>query len=282
MINLFSISSYIALLATLGNIFSIGNNTYSTEIKSKSYYKTYTEIDSLSNYQLIWSDEFNIDGAPDSNKWIYDIGKGENGWGNNEAQYYTQDKKNIHIEDGLLKIIAIKEDYKGGSFTSSRIKTQGKFDFKYGIIEVRARVPEGKGTWPAAWMLGSNITTVGWPQCGEIDIVEHVGKELNTVYGTLHYPERSGGNADGSKLIIKNATTEFHIYKVDWSESSIRIYVDDKLIHEMKNSPNIPFHHNFFIILNLAMGGNFGGPIDENIQKALYEVDYVRVYQKNK
>lgn len=234
------------------------------------------------SYTLIWADEFNSDGLPDTNKWSYDIGKGDNGWGNNEAQYYTNYKKNINIEDGVLKIKAIKENYKGGTFTSSRIKTQGKFEFQYGIIEVRARVPEGRGTWPAAWMLGANFTTVGWPHCGEIDILEHVGKELNTVYGTLHYPDNAGANADGSKLLINNATTEFHIYKVHWNENHIKIYVDDKLIHEVKNSPHIPFNQNFFILLNLAMGGHFGGPIDETIQVATYEVDYVRVYQKEK
>ena len=283
---LFFMTTYITSLLMINDISN--NNINSQKFTSTPNLQINRHEDTTSNpytlkgYKLVWADEFNKDGSPDSSKWIYDIGMGDWGWGNNESQYYTNSKKNIAIEDGKLKIKAIKEAYEGGTFTSSRIKTQGKFDFKYGIIEVRAKVPEGLGTWPAAWMLGTDITTVGWPKCGEIDILEHIGRELNAVYGTLHYPDHAGANADGNKLLIQNATTEFHVFKVEWNENTIGMYVDDKLIHEVKNTPQIPFNHNFFIILNLAMGGNFGGPIDESIQEATYEVDYVRVYQLKK
>jgi beta-glucanase (GH16 family) len=153
------------------------------------------------------------------------------------------------------------------------------FAFTYGKIEVRAKFPAGVGTWPAIWMLGSNITTVGWPACGEIDIAEHRGSELNKIFGTLHYPGRSGGNPNGSTRIISNATTEFHIYTVEWSALAIKIYVDGQLYHSVANSSAIPFNHDFFIILNVAMGGTFGGAVDPAFTNATMEVDYVRVYK---
>lgn len=228
---------------------------------------------------LIWSDEFNTPGAPDPAKWNYDIGTGSGGWGNQELQYYTNRPENVIIEGGLLKIKAIRESYMGSQFTSTRMKTQGKFDFTYGRVEVKAKVPAGVGTWAAAWALGSNITSVGWPACGELDIMEHLGREENKVYGTLHYPGRSGGNADGSTRMITNATSEFHVYSTEWTSASIKILVDGLLIHEVPNSNAIPFNHNFFIILNLAMGGNFGGEVSPSVNGGTLEVDYVRVYQ---
>ena len=228
---------------------------------------------------LIWSDEFDAPGAPNSSRWTYDLGNGSDGWGNQELQYYTNRAENVIVEGGLLKIKAIRENYNGSTFTSARLKTQGKFDFKYGKVEVRAKVPAGVGTWAAAWALGSNITTAGWPACGELDIMEHLGREENKVYGTLHYPGHSGGNANGNTRIIQNATSEFHIYSTEWTASSIKILVDGLLIHEVPNSSAIPFNHNFFLILNLAMGGNFGGPVAASVNGGTLEVDYVRVYQ---
>ena len=228
---------------------------------------------------LVWADEFNTNGAPDASKWGYDIGTGSNGWGNNELQYYTNRPENVIVKDGMLKIMAKKENYQGSTFTSARLLTKGKFDFKYGKVEVRAKVPAGVGTWPAAWMLGSNIDAVGWPECGEIDIMEHLGRDLNKIYGTLHYPGHSGGNANGNTRMITNATTEFHVYKLDWSATNISIYVDDQLVHSVPNSLSIPFNQNFFIITNLAIGGNFGGAVDPALTEATLEVDYIRVYQ---
>lgn len=227
--------------------------------------------------KLIWADEFNYNGAPDSSKWGYDLGAG--GWGNNELEYYTDQPQNVIVKDGMLHITALKENYKGSSYTSARILTKGKFSFKYGRVEVRAKLPSGVGTWPAIWMLGSNIDSAHWPAAGEIDIMEHLGRQLNKIYGTLHYPGHSGGNANGKTTMIKNATTQFHIYGLEWTPEIIKISVDGKVYQTVPNSPDIPFNHNFFIILNEAMGGNFGGPVDPNVTKASMEVDYVRVYQ---
>lgn len=228
---------------------------------------------------LLWSDEFDVDGAPNSGKWGYDIGTGNNGWGNSELQNYTSRPENAVVQGGVLKIKAIRETFSGSAFTSARLLSKGKFSFKYGKIEARAKLPVGVGTWPAIWMLGNNISTAGWPACGEIDIMEHKGSELNKIYGTLHYPGRSGGSADGSTKVITNATTEFHIYTVEWTASSIKIYVDDQLYHTVANSNTIPFNQDFFIIMNVAMGGTFAGAVDPAFANSTMEIDYVRVYQ---
>jgi beta-glucanase (GH16 family) len=225
---------------------------------------------------LVWSDEFNTNGAPDPAKWGYDLGGG--GYGNNELEYYTNRPENVLVENGVLKIKAIKENYSGSAYTSARLLSKGKFEFKYGKVEVSAKLPAGVGTWPAIWMLGANANTVGWPDCGEIDIMEHRGNELNKIFGTFHYPGHSGGNADGGTKMISNATTAFHKYSLDWSASVIRIYVDDQLVHSLANSASVPFNHDFFFILNVAMGGTFGGTIDPNFSNATMEVDYIRVY----
>ncbi len=218
-----------------------------------------------------------MNGAPDPAKWGYDLGGG--GWGNNELEYYTSRPENVIVQDGVLKIKAIKETYNGSAYTSTRLISKNKFEFTYGKVEVRAKIPAGVGTWAAIWMLGYNIGTVGWPACGEIDIMEHVGRSLNTIYGTLHYPGRSGGNADGKTKVIANATTEFHLYTLEWNATSIKISADDQLIHIVANSSSIPFHHNFFFILNVAMGGGLGGPVDPAFTNATMEVDYIRVYK---
>jgi beta-glucanase (GH16 family) len=226
---------------------------------------------------LVWSDEFNNNGAPDPAKWGYDLGGG--GYGNNELEYYTNRPENVIVENGVLKIKAIKENYNGSAYTSARLLSKGKFEFKYGKVEVSAKLPAGVGTWPAIWMLGANANTVGWPDCGEIDIMEHRGNELNKIFGTFHYPGHSGGNADGATKMISNATTAFHKYSLDWSASVIRIYVDDQLVHSLANSASVPFNHDFFLILNVAMGGTFGGSVDPNFSNAAMEVDYIRVYK---
>jgi beta-glucanase (GH16 family) len=226
---------------------------------------------------LVWSDEFNTNGAPDPAKWGYDLGAG--GYGNNELEYYTNRPENVIVENGVLKIKAIKENYNGSPYTSARLLSKGNFAFKYGKVEVSAKLPAGVGTWPARWMLGDNNNTVGWPDCGEIDIMEHRGSELNKIFGTFHYPGHSGGNADGGTKMISNATTAFHKYSLDWSASAIRIYVDDQLVHSLANSASVPFNHDFFFILNVAMGGTFGGSVEPNFSNATMEVDYIRVYK---
>jgi len=228
---------------------------------------------------LLWSDEFNIAGSPDPSKWNYDIGTGSGGWGNNELQYYTSRQGNVYVSNGTMKIVAKKESFGGSNYTSARLLTRDKFSFKYGKVEARAKLPAGVGTWPAIWMLGANIGTVGWPACGEIDIMEHKGSQLNKIYGTIHYPGFSGGNAVGGTTSISNATTDFHVYSVEWSETAIRFFVDGVSYFTVANNSSIPFNHNFFLLLNVAMGGNFGGAVDPLFSQAQMEIDYIRVYQ---
>jgi beta-glucanase (GH16 family) len=226
---------------------------------------------------LVWSEEFETAGAPNLSKWGYDLGAG--GWGNSELQYYTNRLDNASVSGGTLKIIAKAENFSGSNYTSARLLSKDKFSFKYGKVEARAKLPSGGGTWPAVWMLGNNISTVSWPACGEIDIMEHKGNDLNRIFGTLHYPGRSGGNADGTTTIITNASTEFHIYTLEWTATSIKISVDNNVFYTFVNSNTTPFNQNFFVILNVAMGGTFGGPVDPSFSSAALEIDYIRVYQ---
>jgi glycosyl hydrolase family 16 len=232
---------------------------------------------------LIFSDEFDVAGSLDSSKWNYDIGKGNNGWGNGESQYYTNRTDNVIIEDGFLKIIAKKETYQGSEYTSTRIKTQGKFDFTYGKVEVRAKLPEGGGTWPAIWMLGSNITTVGWPACGETDIMEHVGNNQGTVQSAMHTPSSYGNTVNKGAIYEDDVSTTFHVYAVKWTSEKMEFSMDDEVFYiynpSTKNNTTWPFDANQFIILNVAMGGSFGGAIDSNFTQSTMEIDYVRVYQ---
>lgn len=228
---------------------------------------------------LVWSDEFNTDGAPDASKWVYDLGNGTNGWGNSEKQNYTNAASNVIVQGGNLKITAKKEASGGFDYSSARLKSEGKYAFTYGKVEVRAKLPTGGGTWPAIWMLGANYATNFWPACGEIDIMEHVGNSQNLIHGTLHYPGHSGGNGNTGSKTIPNVSTEFHVYKTIWSPAAVKIYVDDELIHSVANDASLPFNKDFFLILNVAMGGNFGGNIDPAFSQSSMEIDYVRVYQ---
>jgi beta-glucanase (GH16 family) len=226
--------------------------------------------------KLIWSDEFNTDGAPDATKWTFQIW--DPGYVNNELQSYTNRSENTIVEGGVLKIKAIREKYGKGDFTSGRLESNGKFDFTYGTIIIRAKVPTGVGTWPAVWMLGSNIGSVGWPKCGEIDILESVGKNLDQNHSSLHSEGRSGATPDTGIIKVPNSNTEFHIYKADWRASSIKFYVDDKLYYTFANNSTFPFNKNFYLIVNFAMGGVWGGPVDPSFTSSVFEVDYIRVY----
>lgn len=226
---------------------------------------------------LVFADEFDTPGSPDPSKWGYDIGAG--GWGNAELQHYTNRVDNAVVSGGTLKIIAKAENFSGSAYTSARLLTKDKFSFKYGKVEVKAKLPVGTGTWPAIWMLGNNINTVSWPACGEIDIMEHKGSEPNKIYATLHHPGHSGGNGDGSTITISNAATAFHIYTAEWTATSIKFSVDNILFYTFTNSASLPFNQNFFLILNVAMGGTFGGPVDPAFSSSMMEIDYVRVYQ---
>lgn len=231
---------------------------------------------------LVFSDEFNTNGSPDDSKWGYDIGTGSNGWGNGEKQYYTNRSDNVIVEDGFLKIIAKKENYSGSQYTSARLLTEGKFDFTYGKVEVRAKLPFGEGTWPAIWMLGSNIRTVGWPACGEIDIMEHWGHNHSNVQSAMHTPSSSGNTTNHGAQTIADVSTAFHVYGVEWDEEEIVFTVDGNQHYKykpaVKNSNTWPYTANQFIILNVAMGGSWFN-IDPNFVSSSMEIDYVRVYQ---
>ena len=247
-----------------------------------AWYHIFTTIppvqDPVTDYtNLVFSDDFNVDGAPNPAKWNYDLGAG--GWGNGEAQSYTNSPNNIIVQGGSLKITAKAEAVTGANYTSARINSKGKFDFAYGKVEFRAKLPTGGGTWPALWMLGSNFATNAWPACGEIDVMEEIGNNPNMIFATLHYPGHSGGNGVTNTTTAPNSSTQFYVYKAIWSPNSIRFYVDNVLFHTFVNSSSTPFNANFFLIMNVAMGGNFGGAINPTFTQSTMEVDYVKVYQ---
>lgn len=243
-----------------------------------AWYHTFTTIqptqDATDYTNLVFSDEFSTDGAPDANKWTYDLGAG--GWGNGELQNYTNSSNNAKVQGGNLVITAIKN---GSSYTSARLKSENKFEFKYGKVEFNAKLPAGAGTWPALWMLGQNYATNIWPACGEIDIMEHKGNDPNVILGSVHYTGRSAGNSVTSRTSATSVSTTFHKYKVIWSPQSIRFFVDNVLFHSVINTNSLPFNSDFFLIMNVAMGGTFGGTVDPAFTQSSMEVDYVRVYQ---
>ena len=187
------------------------------------------------------------------------------------------------VEDGLLKITAKKEDYEGAEYTSARLLTMDKFEFTYGRVDVRAKLPGGGGTWPAIWMLGANFQTVGWPRCGEIDIMEYVGNDPGRVQSAIHTPSSSGATVNLGSTEIQDETTEFHVYSAIWTEDEIKFLVDDVEFYtyrpDVKNEQTWPFDLDQFLILNVAMGGTLGGNIDPDFTESTMEIDYVRVYQ---
>ncbi len=244
------------------------------------------------SYQLVWSDEFNgTDGsAPDASKWA--IQTGGNGWGNNELEYYTARPQNVQVSGGNLVITAIKEDYTGTDgvtqhYTSARMQTKGLFSQTYGRFEARIKIPKGQGMWPAFWMLGSDIDTNPWPACGEIDIMENIGKEPAIVHGSIHGPGYAPGNVTASYTIPTGALSDdYHLYAVEWEAQQIRFYIDSTLYATFAPS-NLPsgspweFNKPFFVLLNLAVGGDWPGNPDSTTQfPQQMLVDYVRVYQK--
>ena len=230
-----------------------------------------------------WSDEFSTDGAPDATKWGYDIGG--NGWGNNELQYYTNGL-NASINNGILKITAKKESYSGKDYTSARMITKNKGDWLYGRFEIKAKLPRGRGTWPALWMLPTDWVYGNWPNSGEIDIMEHVGYDQNRVHITVHTKafNHTLGTQKGANKVVPTASDEFHLYRIDWASYGIRGYIDDEKIFEFEQGTGFeywPFDKRFHILMNIAVGGNWGGAmgIDNTIFPATLEVDYVRVYK---
>jgi len=241
------------------------------------------------NWQLVWSDEF--DGAagtlPDATKWAFDIGTGDGGWGNAELQYYTNRPQNISMDGkGNLVITARSESFGGAQFTSARIKTQGLFEQQYGRFEARLITPYGPGMWPAFWMLGSNIETLGWPQCGEIDIMELRGQEPHVIHGSIHGPGYSGGNpiSKAYGLINDRFDTNYRIFAVEWDTDKIDFFVDDYLFQRIEKN-DVPgewvFDQPFFILFNVAVGGNYVGfPTSETPFPQTMVIDYIRVYKE--
>ena len=237
---------------------------------------------SYEGYNLIWNDEFNGN-TVNSNYWVFETGTGNSGWGNNELQYYRQE--NAWVGDGVLTIEARAENYLGRNYTSARMKTQSKVSFKYGRVDIRALLPKGQGIWPALWMLGNNITSVGWPACGEIDIMEMIGgsDREKTVHGTLHWDNGGHINTGGSYTLSSGTfASQYHVFSIIWDETSIKWFVNNSQYYEINITPAhmTEFHQNFFLIFNVAVGGNWpGSPDATTVFPQQMKVDYIRVFQ---
>lgn len=240
-------------------------------------------------WDLVWSDDFNgaAGTSPDNTRWGFDIGTGNNGWGNSELEYYTSRSSNIQLDgDGKLVITAKNESYGGSGFTSARIKTKDLFSQAYGRFEARIKTPSGPGIWPAFWMLGSNIDDVPWPQCGEIDIMEQRGQQPSINYGSVHGPGYSGGSAITKPYALTNGRydLDYHIYAIEWGEGYIDYFVDN-FLYQRITPENVTgqwvYDHPFYLILNVAVGGNFVGfPTSGTPFPQSMYVDYVKVYKQ--
>ncbi len=270
------------LLAT-----SLRSDSQSALIKSP-------EAQRRTEWQLAWSDEFEYTGLPDPKKWGYDVGG--HGWGNKELQYYTAGrKKNARVEDGRLIIEARRDAWKGHEYTSARLVSKGKGDWTYGRFEVRAKLPSGRGTWPAIWMLPSGKEYGSWPSGGEIDIMEHVGFDPDVVHASVHTRSyhHSIKTQKTAKINVPTSRTEFNIYAVEWTPDEVRAFVNDQHYFSFKNErlqnstadfKEWPFDKPFHLLLNIAVGGTWGGTdgVDQKIWPQRMEIDYVRVYQAAK
>ena len=240
------------------------------------------------DHRLVWADEFETPGLPDTSKWVYDIGRNKEGWYNRELQYYSNARpENSVVRDGKLVITARKEalssapDWGGQAYTSARLITAGKAQWTYGFVEVRAKMPCGKGSWPAIWMLGAEGQ---WPAGGELDILEHMGQRPDWVFSTVHTASGSGANGKGDGRTLMTACSEFHNYQMLWTPAEIRFGVDGVQHAVYRNAgtgtAQWPFDKPQFLILNLAIGGDLGGPVDDTIFPIQLEVEHVRVYQR--
>jgi beta-glucanase (GH16 family) len=281
-----------------------GTNSYSIEVYAYS-----DSGESVSNTQtinvfrsspeetasLVFADEFEYSGSPDSSKWHPQvIGPNNGSWYNEEVQHYTARPVNSYVSNGTLKIKAQREEYTSGgilkSFTSARLNS--KYAFTYGRVEVRAKLPAEGGTWPAIWTLGTNINetgnyfgeqygNAGWPACGEIDIMEQTGWDKNNTLAYFHWGNTNTGaySTEGGETTVPTSTNEFHVYSLEWDASTMKVRVDDTLVYELANTQDKPYDNPHYILLNLAMGGNLGGEIPVDFTDAILEIDYVRVYQ---
>ena len=280
---------------TLSNSGNYNNSTPNTPTQSYTF-----------NNELVWSDEFDQDGPVSKDKWNVETIPPNNGsWWNGELQFYTDKEDNIRVEEGLLKITAKYESFEGKNYTSARINTQDKFEFTYGRVEMRAKLPNWEGMWPAFWLLGANIDEIGWPNCGELDILEHgdyvkdsTSNDPGLISSAVHYgPQdysRQTTNVPGkiffdtgqerfirSEKIIEKPFEEYHIYSMQWAPDKIQFFIDDEMHLEFPmQSQHSPFDKPFFLLLNLAVGGHWtDGYVASGFTDATYEIDYVRVYQ---
>lgn len=237
------------------------------------------------DWRLIWSDEFDRPGAPDSAKWGYEHGRVRN----REAQFYTRDRReNARVEGGHLILTARREPWQGAAITSASVVSEGKFSFQYGKLEIRARIPTGRGTWPALWLLGTNHRTAGWPRCGEIDLMENVGYDPDRVHFTVHTQafNHTKHTGVGRAITLPRPYENFHVYGLIWTAERIEFFCDGRKVHEFHNDgqgpDHWPFDQPFYLLLNLAIGGDWGGQkgIDETIFPVEYRIDYVRVWQR--
>jgi len=238
------------------------------------------------DWKLVWSDEFNYTGLPDTNKWGYETGYVRN----HESQYYTRARReNARVENGHLVIECRKESFTPPNhapvdYTAASLMTLHRESWQYGRIDVRAQIPQGRGVWPAVWMLGTNITQVGWPRCGEIDIMEFVGKEPDGIHGTVHYAIAGQHQSDGGTLKTSRPFDAYHVYAVEWTPERIDFYYDTTKYHSVPiakadQGEGNPFRAPQYLILNFALGGDWGGPVDDAILPQQFLIDYVRVYQ---
>ncbi|GAC1419081.1 MAG: hypothetical protein NVS1B13_03330 [Flavisolibacter sp.] len=233
-------------------------------------------------YQLVWSDEFIKDGIPDSTKWTYETGG--DGWGNHELEYYTARPENARVAGGNLIIEARKERYLDRIYTSARLITRNKAQWTYGKFDIKAKIPKGIGTWPAIWLLSAQVP-LSWPTDGELDIMEEVGYRADTIFGTAHNQAYHGGNGKGGYTAIKDAQDSFHIYSIEWTPQMVQWSVDSIPYYTYRD-PGLghdgwPYNKDFFMILNIAVGGDWGGAqgVDASVFPQQMLVDYVRVYQ---
>lgn len=242
--------------------------------------------------ELVWQDEFNYNGAPDSTKWNYQVGNGcpdMCGWGNNEQEFYTKRKENVRVENGKLIIEVRKEAGYPSPYTSAKINSKHKGDWQYGYVEVSAKLPQGKGTWPAIWMLPTLDSKMDWPLDGEVDIMEHVGYNQGKIFGTIHTEKYNHikGTQKSDSIYIRDVHEKFHTYALEWTPQYMKWFVDGKQYHEVhknhQKKPGWPFDQPFHLILNVAVGGNWGGKygVDDSIWPQKMEIDYVRVYKLN-
>ncbi len=269
----------------LGLVFFI-SACFSTNTRTEE-----SEASALENedYTLVWSDEFDYSGFPDSTKWRYDTEGNEAGWGNNEAQFYTDRRiENAQVENGILKIKALKENYKNKQYTSARLVS--KTEWQYGRFEIKAKLPPGRGTWAAIWMMpgGWSFNDGNWPNIGEFDIMEHVGYDPGVIHASAHSKDYQWqiGTQKTDTIHVKNATSDFHTYTWEWTPEIVKAFVDNKPFFEYENEglgeTKWPYEKPFYLILNLAVGGEWGNVqgIDDSVFPQSFEIDYVRVYQK--